>query len=287
MNVSDMPETNDTEFEIKPFSRMRLPVIDVMRIAQRKHTVHGLFEADVTEARRFIREHKIKTGETLSFTAFVATCLGQAVDENKYLHARRDWRGRLVLFNDVDMKINLEVKTGSRSFPLPYVIRAANKKAFRDIHEEIRQVQQEGGRSREGTEMQKFASLPGFMRRGYWWVLERKPQAWKARFGTVALTSVGMFGMGGGWGIPLSSATLTVTAGGIKQKPRIMEGQVQDREYLSLTVSFDHDIVDGAPAARFAQRLQEMLQEGYGVISPDLDADQTVKKPGEIGIVIG
>jgi len=135
--------------------------------------------------------------------------------------------------------------------------------------------------------MQKFASLPGFMRRGYWWVLERKPQAWKARFGTVALTSVGMFGMGGGWGIPLSSATLTVTAGGIKQKPKILDGQVQDREYLSLTVSFDHDIVDGAPAARFAQRLQEMLQEGYGVKSPDLDADQTVKKPGEISIVVG
>ena len=287
MNVSDIPETNDTEFEIRPFSRMRLPVIDVMRIAQRKHTVHGVFEADVTEARRFIREHKTKSGERLSFTAFVATCLGQAVDENKYLHARRDWRGRLVLFKDVDVKINVEVNTGSRSFPLPYVIRAANKKAVRDIHEEIRQVQQEGGRSREGTEMQKFASLPGFMRRGYWWVLERKPQAWKARFGTVALTSVGMFGMGGGWGIPLSSATLTVTAGGIKQKPKILDGQVQDREYLSLTVSFDHDIVDGAPAARFAQRLQEMLQEGYGVKSPDLDADQTVKKPGEISIVVG
>jgi hypothetical protein len=30
------------EFEIKPFSRMRLPVIDIMRMAQRKHIVHGL-----------------------------------------------------------------------------------------------------------------------------------------------------------------------------------------------------------------------------------------------------
>ena len=196
MNVSDMPEMNDDDFEIKPFSRMRLPVIDVMRIAQRKQIVHGLLEADVTKARQFIREHKIKSGERLSFTAFVAKCLGQAVDENKYLHARRDWRGRLVLFDDVDVKINVEVKTGSRSFPLPYVIRAANKKAYRDIHDEIRQVQQEGEESREGTEMQIFASLPGFMRRGYWWVLERKPLAWKARFGTVGLTSVGMFGMG-------------------------------------------------------------------------------------------
>jgi pyruvate/2-oxoglutarate dehydrogenase complex dihydrolipoamide acyltransferase (E2) component len=278
MNVSDMPEMNDDEFEIKPFSRMRLPVIDVMRIAQRKHIVHGILEVDVTEARQFIREHKIKSGKRLSFTAFVATCLGKAVDENKYLHARRDWRGRLVLFDDVDVKINVEVKTGSRSVPLPYVIRAANKKAFRAIHEEIRQVQQEGGGSRAGKEMRLFASLPGFMRRGYWTVVERKPQAWKARFGTVGLTSVGMFGMGGGWGIPLSSATLTVTAGGIKQKPKIMDGQIQDREYLSLTVSFDHDIVDGGPAARFTQRLQELLQHCYGLLGQDLNEGQAVKK---------
>jgi len=286
MNVSDRPELND-EFEIKPFSRMRLPIIDVMRIAQRKHIVHGLFEADVTEARQFIREHKTRTGERLSFTAFVAICLGKAVGENKYLHARRDWRGRLVIFDDVDVKINVEVKVGSRSVPVPFVIRAANKKSYRVIHEEIRQVQQERGGSRAGTEMRLFSSLPGFMRRGYWYMVERKPQAWKARFGTVGLTSVGMFGMGGGWGIPLSSATLTVTAGGIIQKAGVVDGQIQVREYLSLTVSFDHDIVDGAPAARFTQHLQELLQQGYGILGSDLDAGQAVKKPDEISFAVG
>jgi pyruvate/2-oxoglutarate dehydrogenase complex dihydrolipoamide acyltransferase (E2) component len=32
------------------------------------------------------------------------------------------------------------------------------------------------------------------------------------------------------------------------------------RDYLQLTVSFDHDIVDGAPAARFTKRLVELLE---------------------------
>lgn len=256
---------NHDEYEVKPFPRIRLPVIDVMRIAQRKHIIHGLLEVDVTEARKFINEHKTETGERLSFTAFVATCLGTAVDSNKYLHARRDWRGRLVLFDDVDVKINVEVKVDSRSVPLPYVIRAANKKSFREIHDEIRQVQNEEGRGREGREMRIFASMPGFIRGGYWWVLERKPAAWKARFGTVGLTSVGMFGTGGGWGIPLSSETLTVTIGGIALKPRLVEGHIQEREFLSLTVSFDHDIVDGGPAARFAHQFKELLVSGYGI----------------------
>lgn len=260
-----MNTDNHDQFEVFPFPRIRLPVIDVMRIAHRKHSIHGLLEVDVTEVRKFIREHKAETGERLSFTAFVTTCLGRAVDENKYLHARRDWRGRLVLFDDVDVKINVEVKVESRSFPIPYVIRAANKKSYREIHDEIRQVQNEGVRSQAGKEMRIFASFPRFIRGIYWWRLERKPAAWKVRFGTVGLTSVGMFGKGGGWGIPLSSETLTVTIGGIALKPRLVEGDIQEREFLSLTVSFDHDIVDGGPAARFTQQFKQLLESGFGV----------------------
>jgi hypothetical protein len=30
---------NHDEYEVKPFPRIRLPVIDVMRIAHRKHTI--------------------------------------------------------------------------------------------------------------------------------------------------------------------------------------------------------------------------------------------------------
>ena len=39
------------EYEIVPFPRMRHLVIDVMRVAQRKHMIHGLVEADVTNGR--------------------------------------------------------------------------------------------------------------------------------------------------------------------------------------------------------------------------------------------
>jgi pyruvate/2-oxoglutarate dehydrogenase complex dihydrolipoamide acyltransferase (E2) component len=37
------------------------------------------------------------------------------------------------------------------------------------------------------------------------------------------------------------------------------------REYLSMTVLFDHDVVDGAPVARFVQRLKELLETCYGL----------------------
>jgi hypothetical protein len=58
------------EYEIVPFPRIRHLVIDVLRVAQRKHMIHGLVEADVTRARQYIREQEANTGEQLSFTAF-------------------------------------------------------------------------------------------------------------------------------------------------------------------------------------------------------------------------
>ena len=43
-------------------------------------------------------------------------------------------------------------------------------------------------------------------------------------------------------------------------------GRVVTREYLSLTVDLDHDIVDGAPAARFVQHVKELIERGNGLI---------------------
>jgi hypothetical protein len=45
------------------------------------------------------------------------------------------------------------------------------------------------------------------------------PRRRKALAGTVVVTSVGMFGSGAAWGIPLTLYTLCVTVGGIGGSP--------------------------------------------------------------------
>jgi pyruvate/2-oxoglutarate dehydrogenase complex dihydrolipoamide acyltransferase (E2) component len=59
--------------------------------------------------------------------------------------------------------------------------------------------------------------------------------------------------------------TLGLTVGGIGEKPGVVEGRIEVREYLSLTIALDHDVVDGAPAARFAQLLRGLIEGGYGL----------------------
>jgi pyruvate/2-oxoglutarate dehydrogenase complex dihydrolipoamide acyltransferase (E2) component len=53
--------------------------------------------------------------------------------------------------------------------------------------------------------------------------------------------------------------------GGIAERPGVINGEIAIREFLSVTISFDHDIVDGAPAARFAQRLKDLIESSYGL----------------------
>src|SRR6185437_12160576 len=94
----------------------------------------------------------------------------------------------------------------------------------------------------------------------------RHARLWKTTVGTVGISAVGMFGNGAGWGIPPATpTTLMLTVGGIGEKRAVVDGHVVVREYLSLTISVDHDIVDGAPAARFTRRLKELIEGGYGL----------------------
>ena len=113
--------------------------------------------------------------------------------------------------------------------------------------------------------MRWFLYLPAFLRRVFYWVVMRFPQRFRGQSSPVMVTAVGMFGTGGGWAITMPNFTLTVAVGGIAEKPGVYEGEIAIREYLDLTVSIDHDVVDGAPAARFVQSFRSLLEASYGL----------------------
>ncbi|MBN1656852.1 MAG: 2-oxo acid dehydrogenase subunit E2 [Anaerolineae bacterium] len=253
------------DYDILPFSRMRRMQADGARYGVVQGAIHGLIEADVTRARRFIQEHRERTGERLSFTAFAIACLGQAVGENPRVQAYRDWRGRLIVFHDVDVNTMVEGEAGGEKVVLAHFVRAANKKTFREIHDEIRSLQQPGQAGDRLKYMRLFMMLPLFVRRLFYAAVSRGPHVRKRTFCTVSMSSVGMFGEAvpggvGGWGIPMSHHTLAVTLGGIGRRQVLVDGSAEEREFLCMTISVDHTIVDGAPAARFAARFKELLE---------------------------
>src|SRR6266702_3648603 len=259
-------------YEVIPYPKLRRALAVTLRSAQRKSMIHGLIDVDVTRIRQFLHEHQAKTGESLSFTAFIIICLAHAVDENKFLQACRKGSKQLVLFDDVDVATPIEREMAGQKQPIIYIIRAANKKTFREIHHEIRAAQVEAvEKAWEG--FRDFRFIPPVVFRFiwpiFWWMLGRYPQVQKKYGGTVCLSAVGMFGKGAGWGIPITEHTLDLTLGGIAEKPGVVDGQITIREYLSITLNFDHTIIDGAPAARFTQRLKELIESGYGLAASE------------------
>jgi pyruvate/2-oxoglutarate dehydrogenase complex dihydrolipoamide acyltransferase (E2) component len=253
----------------KPYPLSRQIIVDSTRLGKEKRSIYGLTEFDVTEARRILHQHEEKTGEAISFTAFILHCLGAAVEEHKGVQGYRRGRKEIVLFDEVDISTVIEVELQNARFPMSHVIRSANDRSVREIHEEIRAVQKNKQSSASmdyWKGLKYFLMLPWFLRRLFYRWVQSDPFRRKRITGTVSLTAVGMYASGtGGWGIGLSTYTTGITLGGISQKPGVVNGEIQPREMLHVTLEIDHDVIDGAPAAQFAQYFKELVESCFGL----------------------
>jgi hypothetical protein len=250
--------------------------VNTLELTWPAHTMYGLLEVDVTVPRQFIAEHKSRTGETLSFAGFLTFCLARAVDEDKTIQAYRKGDRKLIQFDDVNVGLMVERKVGEKRALMGHVIQAANRKTYREIHDEIRKVQSEPVPPGRGMAswFRSAMLLPWPLSRLVIALLRfnsrRDPTIAVSMGGTVALTSVGMFGGShSGWGLSPTLHPLGLVVGGIAWKPAVIEGRIEPREILNLTVTFDHDVVDGAPATRFVRRLVELIERGYGLCEAD------------------
>ncbi len=247
-------------FDIRPFPSSRNVIVDAGYLASGRHIITGFMEIDVTEPRRMIKNTAGSDGHPWSFTAFLVASYARAIHTHPEVQAYRDIRGRLVIFHDVDVSTLVEPSPGVVA--IPHTIRIAQSRSVQDISEEIRTVQSDphpwGG-------LERFVSigsrLPRLMRLAYMRYVKLSPQRLKRVAGTTLVSSFGMFGKRSGWGIGfLNVYTLGMLVGGIVDKPMAYNGTVALRDCLHVTLSFDHDIVDGAPAARFARTFAELVE---------------------------
>ena len=257
--------------KVVPVPWERRLVIDAGRAAGRRHAIHGLFEVDITSTRSALRRHRETTGEHLSLTAFVIACVARAVAADPTVQAYRDLRGREVIFDQVDIGLPVEVDLAGSPFAFTHVLRDAGNRSVRDLGREIREVKADPRLSpsvRKASWARAYLILPSFVRIRLLGALHRLPQRQRAMAGTVGVTAVGMFDAGGGWGIAFQLHTLSIVIGGITRRPILFQGRLVNREFLQLTVSVDHDVVDGAPAARFVRRLRELLTDAEEIGVP-------------------
>jgi pyruvate/2-oxoglutarate dehydrogenase complex dihydrolipoamide acyltransferase (E2) component len=59
--------------------------------------------------------------------------------------------------------------------------------------------------------------------------------------------------------------TVDLAVGGITRKPGVVGDVIAIREYLQFSIYFDHEMIDGAPAARFTSRLVELMENAFSL----------------------
>ncbi|EMA43149.1 dihydrolipoamide acetyltransferase family protein [Halococcus saccharolyticus] len=78
--------------------------------------------------------------------------------------------------------------------------------------------------------------------------------------GTFTITNVGA--IGGEYATPIVNhpEVAILALGAIKEKPRVVDGEVVPRHVMTVSLSFDHRVLDGAIAAQFTNKVEEYLE---------------------------
>jgi pyruvate/2-oxoglutarate dehydrogenase complex dihydrolipoamide acyltransferase (E2) component len=268
-------------FEEVPFAYARTATIDTLRMAAARHHIPVLLEVDVTAARAAIDRRKRQGNDDLSFTAWAVRCVAQAAGEHGRVHAVRHGRRKLVVFADVDVAVavyrRLDGDGTDERLPMPYVVRRAQQKDVAELSREIRNAQARplapGEQWLDGATPPPWLLRLGFaapfhLRKWlYWDRMLGSPWRVKRTMGTVMVTSVPLTTRSGGgaWAIPAGVHPLTVVLGAVGHRPASVEGDMVARELLSMTVLFDHDVVDGVPVALFLRRLSALMEGAVGL----------------------
>lgn len=81
--------------------------------------------------------------------------------------------------------------------------------------------------------------------------------------GTFTITNLGMYDVDAFTPVINLPEAAILGVGRIAPKPVVINGQIVVRQMWTLSLVFDHRLVDGAPAARFLQYIKQMIEEPY------------------------
>lgn len=222
--------------ETIPFRGMRRTI--AQRLQQSLQEMAQLtlsMEVDMTEAANLlnqIREEWRRQGLHVTYTDLIVRATAIALTEFPLLNSTLDGE-TIHLLPEVNIGVAVALEEGL----IVPVVRRTNEKSLREIGTLVHELAQ---RTREGR--LTVDDVTG---------------------GTFSITSLGMYDVGIFTPIinPPQAAILGV--GVIKEVPAFQDNQVVRRSVMNLSLSFDHRLVDGAPAAEFLRRIKRLLERPY------------------------
>ena len=259
---------------VKKYPKTHKLIFDMLDLSLQLHHVHVIAQVDVDLVLRLLEQYKETHGEKLSFTGYLIYVISRAIEKYKDVHAIRVGLKRYI-FNVVDVHTIVERETKDGDLiPTSHIIRQANRKSLLEIHNEIRNAQEQSieglvGRGTRREKLQKlFSSFPGFLRKRILKRMLKKPKMMKKNIGTVCVTAVGMLTKDIrtiGTPIPVQPWPIQFSIGCLDKRLKMVNGKMVERDILNVTITFDHGVIQGGAITRFLTEIYNMVESGFGL----------------------
>jgi pyruvate dehydrogenase E2 component (dihydrolipoamide acetyltransferase) len=221
-----------------------VPVARVIRLAgKRKATAERLsfgfhttvpvtitMEARMEAVLERRRDLQSRTGEEISITAYVVKASAKALEDHPMINSSLEG-DELRLYGDINVAVAINTPDGLVAAVIPQT----NRKSVSEISRCIRDLTERALQNRLAV-----SDLTG---------------------GTFTVTNLG------GYGVELFAPVINppqcaiLGFGRTSERPVVIEKQVRVASVTTLSLVFDHRIVDGVPAAQYLQRVKELLED--------------------------
>jgi pyruvate dehydrogenase E2 component (dihydrolipoamide acetyltransferase) len=232
--IPSSPQKNSTAdiLETIPLTGIRGTIAArMMQSVQSTAPVTLTAQSDAT-ALVHLRAQLADDGLTVSYNALLLKILARALREHPHLNASIQ-NDAIQVWRNVHIGLAVEGENGLR---VP-VVRDVMSKGLEEIEGDIRLLISS---ARDGK------ILPDAMRGG-----------------TFTLTNLGMYGIAAFTPVINLPECAILGVGQIKPEPSVINDQLAIRQKMWLSLTFDHRLVDGAPAARFLQRVVQLIEKPH------------------------
>lgn len=221
---------------VQPINRLRAVIAERLSSSWQERPQVTLFaEAEAVnlmQARRQINDTLASRGEKVSLNALLIKICAIALADHPILNAYIE-NGQIIQPEDIN--IGLAVDT-ERGLIVP-VVHQAQLKSLRQINQELNELTQRALQNRSAP-----SDLEG---------------------GTFSITNLGIYEIDGFTPLINPPQTAILGIGRIRPKPAERSGRLVLRHQVTLSLSFDHRLVDGAPAARFLQSIKRLIEHPF------------------------
>jgi len=241
------PEGRIVEEDIKRFAeeskvtgpRVRevIPLTGIRKTAAERVTLSAktaphstvTMEADMTNATR-LREEK-----QVSYTDILVKAVAKALAEHSIVNSSLD-REQIKIFEDINIGVAVATEKG---LVVP-VIHNADRKSLEEVASTLNDLVEKARASKLSKE-----ELTG---------------------GTFTITNLGMFGVEIFTPIINPPETAILGVGKVVEKPVVVNKEIAVKPMMYLSLSYDHRVIDGAPAAQFLQKVKQFLENPHTMI---------------------